>query len=227
MVTTPNKQKYSSKDTAALCTEEGKESVQPVGVPEAVNWLKANGYPALPVAPALSAQKYPLLNKKTRQPELDKDGNPKPRFTGKNPSYLDHNGIPHLINHRQYQKRLPSEHELKEWFANPFNGVGTLGGWNDTIWLDFDIKQFANKDDCTQTVTELLQKYFLGNTFLEQTHSGGWRIGIRVKQKPTFTNFALQPNGKHIGEALGEGRFTVLAPTVGPSGNLYQSINRA
>jgi hypothetical protein len=167
MVTTPNKQKYSSKDTAALCTEEGKESVQPVGVPEAVNWLKTNGYPALPVAPALSAQQYPLLNKKTRQPELDKDGNPKPRFTGKNPSYLDHNGIPHLINHQQYQKRLPSEHKLKEWFANPLNGVGTLGGWNDTIWLDFDIKQFPSKDDCTQTVTDQIPTKKI-NTFFSQ-----------------------------------------------------------
>lgn len=59
-----------------------------------------------------------------------------------------------------------------------------------------------------------------------QSHSGGWRIGIRVKQKPDFTNFALTLGGKHVGEALEEGRFTVLAPTIGPSGNPYESINR-
>lgn len=47
-----------------------------------------------------------------------------------------------------------------------------------------------------------------------------------MRQKPDFTNFALSAGGKHIGEALGVGRFTVLAPTIGPSGKAYTSINR-
>jgi len=191
-----------------------------------IEWLKAHGYPALPVAPAQSAEEYPLLNKKTGQPELDKDGNRKPRFTGKNPSYLDQNGIPQLVHHQTYQNRLPSDSEIETWFANPLNGVGTLGGWNNTIWLDFDVKQFPTQEECDAAVLKILERPELQQTFIERSHSGGWRIGVRAKQKPTFTNFALEPGGKHIGEALGKGRFTVLAPTVGPSGNPYQSINR-
>ncbi|MBD2346835.1 AAA family ATPase [Anabaena subtropica] len=52
------------------------------------------------------------------------------------------------------------------------------------------------------------------------------RIGIKVKNKPDFTNFALFLGGKHVGEALSSGRFTVLSPTIGPSGNAYESIIR-
>jgi hypothetical protein len=102
---------------------------------EVINWLVANNYPALPVAPAMAAEQYPA-REKNGEIKRDKQGNPIPAFTGKNPSYLDRSGKPHLVNHRQYQSQLPSDRELREWFANPLNGVGTLGGWNNTIWLD-------------------------------------------------------------------------------------------
>ena len=195
---------------------------------EVIDWLKANGYPALPVAPIQPADKYPA-REKDGSIKRDKAGNPVSAFTGKNPSYLDQNGIPHLVNHRQYQSQLPCDRKLKNWFANPLNGVGTLGGWNNTIWLDLDLKQFASKEECDRIFWEILEAHpELQRTFLEESHSGGWRIGVRVKQKPNFTNFCLtQKGGAHVGEALGEGRFTVLAPTIGPSGNSYKSINRA
>ncbi len=209
MVTTPIKQNYSSSDEASLCTEEDKESVQTVkDLQEVFNWLRTNNFPVLPVAPAQPADQYPARDKDGNIKQ-DKQNNPIPAFTGKNPSYLDSSGKPHLVNHRPYQKHLPTPQEIETWFANPLNGIGTLGGWNDTIWLDFDVKQFPSEDDCTQAVTEVLQNPTLANTFLERSHSGGWRVGVRVKEKPSFTNFALQPGGKHIGEALGEGRFTV------------------
>jgi hypothetical protein len=123
---------------------------------------------------------------------------------------------------------LPTDQELKTWFVHPNTGVGTLGGWNDTIWLDLDVKQFASKEECDHAFWAKLEAHpELAQTFLEESHSGGWRVGVRVKQKPNFTNFALTPGGAHVGEALGEGRFTVLAPTIGVSGNSYKSINRA
>jgi hypothetical protein len=194
---------------------------------EVVNWLIANNYPALPVAPVQPAEQYPARDK-NGETKRDKQGNPIPAFTGKNPSYLDQNGIPHLLNHRRYQSQLPSDRELREWFANPDNGVGTLGSWNNTIWLDFDVKQFGSKEECDRAFRAKLEAHpELAETFLEESHSGGWRIGVKVKQKPNFTNFTPTPGGAHVGEALGEGRFTVLAPTLGPSGNSYKSINRA
>ncbi|MCA1990765.1 MAG: DUF3987 domain-containing protein, partial [Coleofasciculus sp. S288] len=196
---------------------------------ETINWLTTLGLPPLPVAPAQDPHNYPKRNKKG-EIEYEKDGvTPKPLFTGKNPSYLDECGTPHLVNHKEFQKRLPTDKQLELWFANPINGIGTLGGWNNTIWLDFDVKQFASSSECESAALEVasqVQTQAGAEPFLERSHSGGWRVGIRVKQKPDFTNFALAPGGKHVGEALGEGRFTVLAPTIGPSGNPYESINR-
>jgi hypothetical protein len=195
---------------------------------EVINWLVDNNYPALPVAPVQPAEKYFKRDKKTREPERDKEGNLIPLFTGKNPSYLDRNGVPHLVFHTDYQHRLPTDQELKTWFVHPNTGVGTLGSWNNTIWLDIDLKQFGSKEECDRAFRGILDTHpELVETFLEESHSGGWRIGVLVKQKPGFTNFALAPGGSHVGEALGEGKFTVLAPTIGPSGNSYKSINRA
>jgi hypothetical protein len=206
---------------------------------EVIDWLAAHNYPALPVAPAQSAWKYhkvapgnPDQGVWSHCP-LTADLEPIPLYTGKNPSYLDRDGTPHLINHRQYQNRLPRERELETWFTHPANGVGTLGGWNNTIWLDFDVKQFPSQEECDAAVLKILERKELQQTFIERSHSGGWRVGVRVKQKPDFTNFSVQTpwqgvstGGSHVGEALFEGRFTVLAPTIGPSGNPYQSIQR-
>ncbi len=201
---------------------------------QTINWLHTNNYPALPVAPL--QEPYRSGNHKIicQNPSkgiwshcpLTATLGPIPLFTGKNPSYLDSSGKPHLVNHRQYQNQLPSADDLTQWFAHPLNGVGTLGGWNNTVWLDFDVKQFASESDCTQAVTKIIENPVLSNTFKERTHSSGWRIGIRVKQKPSFTNFALRPGGDHVGEALFVGRFTVLAPTVGPSGVPYSTLSR-
>jgi uncharacterized protein YdcH (DUF465 family) len=196
---------------------------------ETFEWLQAHNYPPLPVAPAQDPHKYPKTNKKGEIEWSKEKDVPVPRFTGKNPSYLDKNGIPHTVNHHHYQNEHPTQKDLDLWFANDLNGIGTLGGWNNTVWLDFDVKQFESSAKCEKAAVECVgQIRTLTNQmpFLEQTHSGGWRIGVRVKTKPNFTNFALTPGGHHVGEALGKGRFTVLAPTIGPSGNPYTSINR-
>jgi hypothetical protein len=198
-----------------------------------IDWLLLNHLPPLPVAPRQNSREYPKLIKADLAKQIwehcpfDDDLQPIPLFTGKNPSFLDRHGVPHLINHRQYQSKLPSGSDLRKWFANPDNGIGTLGGHSGVIWLDFDIKQFESELECSKAVKtwgELRPE--LKGTFCERTHSGGWRIGVKVKQKPDFTNFALFSGGNHVGEALGAGRFTVLSPTIGPSGNAYRSINR-
>ncbi|BAY12993.1 AAA family ATPase [Calothrix sp. NIES-2098] len=194
----------------------------------AIEWLSQHGYPALPVAPKQDPFKYPKRDKNGNI-EYEEDGKtPKPKFTGKNPSYLDENNEPHLVFHSNYQNSLPTQSERDKWFANTLNGVGTLGGWNKTVWIDFDVKNFDSQQECDRLVSDWLNRYsVLKETFIELTHSGGWRIGIRVRKMPEFTNFTLSPGGKHVGECLGKGRFTVLSPTIGPSGNQYQSINRA
>jgi hypothetical protein len=59
------------------------------------------------------------------------------------------------VNHKTYQNKLPSSGEVKLWFANKANGIGTLGGWNNTIWLDFDTKQFDSQASCDTAVLEI------------------------------------------------------------------------
>ncbi|MFE4105973.1 hypothetical protein [Almyronema epifaneia] len=202
-----------------------------------VQWLTAHQLPALPVAPVQDPYQYPRMV--AAKPERGifshvdcqwQDGRlcPKPLFTGKNPSYLDSQGIPHLVYHHRYQKTLPSERDLRQWFANPLNGVGSLGGHQRIAWIDFDAKCFESSQVCDRAVPQWLDQHpLLQQTFTERTHSGGWRFAVKLQTPPTFTNFALEPGGAHVGEVLGTGRFTVLAPTIGPSSNAYVSIRRA
>lgn len=195
---------------------------------EVINWLIENNFPVLPAAPKQDSVKYPKKNSK-HEIEYEGDGvTPKSLFTGKNPSYLDESGIPHLVFHTKYQNTLPTESEIKKWFANPLNGIGTLGGWNNAVWIDFDVKHFDSTSECEDAAldcAEVIEEQF-GAPFIEKTHSGGWRIGVCVEETPSFTNFCIKKNGKQVGEALFKGRFTVLAPTIGISGNSYENINR-
>jgi hypothetical protein len=193
---------------------------------QVIKLLHSLGLSPLPVAPRQDPFKYPKKDSKGNI-QYQKDGvTPIPLFTGKNPSYLEVDGIPRLINHTKYQKLQPTEAELQLWFANPQTGIGTLGN-DSVVWIDIDSNKFANQNDCDRAYEELLENNpNLNAAWLEKTQSGGYRIGVNLATKKEFTNFKLSANGDHVGEALGSGRFTVLAPTVGASGQSYQNINR-
>lgn len=187
-----------------------------------IDFLLSLGVPVIPVAPAFSAEQY---SQKGRDGTIrTKDGQPIPAFCGKNPSWVDHNGIPHLLAHTPYQTQLPQEEEVRKWFYSPLTGVGTMTGWCNYYPIDLDLKHFPSQEDCDKAAFDILEK--VGNTWWERTHSGGHRIVVELPQPPGFTNFALTPGGKHVGEVLGHGRFTVLAPTIGPSGNSYTVMHR-
>jgi hypothetical protein len=186
--------------------------------------LRALGLAVLPVAPQQDAAKYPATS---RDGAILRDaaGRPKPAFTGKNPSFLDADGVPKLISHRCYQTRLPHDWELQRWFANPANGVMTMGGWQNIIWIDIDVKRYSSQARCDRSVQQWLGRFpVLHETWTERTHSGGWRFAIQVAEMPDFTNFGFRRR-QHIGEILGPGRLTVLAPTIGPSGQPYVCLN--
>lgn len=197
---------------------------------QAISWLVDNGYPALPVAPYQDPYRHHKKSTGDRQKgphcPLTENLTPVPLFTGKNPSYLDSHGKPHLVNHAVYQNRCPTEQELQRWFRKPETGIGTLGGWNNTWWIDLDSKRFSTQAECDRQFTQLLEAFKpLQNSFLERTQSGGYRLAVRFKVPPQFTNFALSTEGDHVGEVLGTGKFAVLAPTIGSSGS-YQNLNR-
>ncbi len=206
-------------------------------IQETINWLCAQGLPPLPIAPAQDPYVYPrVIAAKTnrgywshcpcRCDPPDRRLLPQACFTGKNPSYLDAKGQPHLVWHTRYQTRFPTPDEIRQWFVHPKTGIGTLGGWQDLVWIDIDRKQFKSQSACDRRVEQWLDQYpRLQQTFAERTQSGGWRFAVKT-QSPGFTNIAFEAGGHHVGEALGKGRLTVLAPTTGPSGNPYTSIRR-
>lgn len=168
---------------------------------EVIKLLLAYGLPPLPVAPRSSNA-----------------------VNGKCPSYLD-KGKAKLISHSLYRDNVPDSNILALWFSDQRTGIGTLG-LRDIVWIDIDRKNFDSQDECDSCYNTLLQANpDLNDAWLEQTHSGGYRIGLRVATIPTFTKFKLG-EGKAVGELLHSGSFTVLAPTVGISGNTYRNINR-
>ena len=197
---------------------------------ERIQWLINNDLPPLPVAPFQEPHRYHKVikasNNRGEHCPLTKELKPIPLFTGKNPSYLDGNGVPHLINHHVYQSRMPSKKELKRWFKHPDNGIGTLGS-DKVKWIDIDAKQFSSHAECDRQFQNLLERRpELKLTLLEKTQSGGYRIGMLVEQPVHFTNFSLAPDATHVGELLGAGRFTVLSPSICASGKSYQSLHK-
>jgi predicted P-loop ATPase len=205
---------------------------------EIVTRLLALGLSPLPVAPYQDPNdkghkfhKYLHQSRKvtdawdnsvTYEPILEADGSLKPKFTGKNPSFLQPNGFPKSIEHKNYQNTLPTQAEFDEWFANSLNGIGCLGS-HRYRWLDLDRKHFANQGDCDLALLQICPHAQDG--WLEQTQSGGYRLLVDCGEGGAdFTNFALSEGGDHVGELLGAGRFAVLGPTVGVNGD-YQNLN--
>jgi Bifunctional DNA primase/polymerase, N-terminal len=193
-------------------------------IPDTIAWLKLHGLPVLPVAPIQDSEQFPLI----RNGEIVYDGDgPKPAFTGKNPSYLDIHGYPHLLPHRKYQYQLPEQPEIDRWFRNPNNGIMTMGGWGNLVWIDIDVKRYSSQQSCDRSVQSWMRRFpKLKHTLIERTHSGGWRFAVRCEVAPDFTNFRFDSSPNHRGEILGKGKLTVLAPTIGPSGNPYLSIQQ-
>jgi Predicted P-loop ATPase and inactivated derivatives len=174
--------------------------------------LIALGLSPLPVAPYQSEP----ISKKSQ----------KPIFTGKNPSYLDKaNGFPKTVVHKNYSDTIPTQFELAEWFGNPKNGIGCLGS-HRYRWLDLDRKHFDSQEDCDRALDTICAPDIRSIGWVERTQSGGYRLLVDCGESGAeFTNFALTEGGDHVGELLGAGRFAVLAPSIGVSGNPYTNIS--
>lgn len=198
--------------TPTICTQ----------VQEKVEWLKALGLPAIPVAPAQDPHEYPLKNGKG-EIVYEADGKtPKPKFNGKNPSFLGTNGKPYPVAFKKYQKSPPTVDDYQKWFANPANGIGTIPGKDNLFFIDLDAKTFKSQADCDNALSQILEH--TPKTYYERTRSGGYHIALKVESGQDFTNFKLG-DVAHAGEVKGnidpnKAEFVVLAPTTG-----YESLN--
>jgi hypothetical protein len=186
--------------------------------------LLAAGQCPLPVSPAFPAEKYRAHPGADEKPKLDKDGAPLARFTGKNPSFLNADGHPMTICHGKYKDTPPTEAELRGMFENPATGIGLLGSYGGVHCIDLDRKDFATQEDCDAAFLALQQNPLLAGAPIDRTPGGGYHILIRLSSKPGFTNLSVVEGGHHAGELLGHGRFFVTAPTRGPDGKSYETI---
>lgn len=191
----------------------------------AIERLHSLGLTALSVATAQDPERYPA-RKRNGEIKRDRNGKIQPAFNGKNPSYIDECGKPHQIYHKHYQNRQPSEQEIKVWFANSQNGIGVLGK-SEFVLVDWDAKRFSSIEESDLAFDSWISRYpQLAKTWIERTTSGGYRLLLWISQQNRFSRFTLTPDGKHVGEILGDGCFAVLAPTIGASGKPYVAIKR-
>lgn len=186
--------------------------------------LWAAGHCPLPVTPAYPAEQYPAHPGPDRKPKLDENGDLLPRFIGKNPSFVSADGYPHVVFHGKYKDQPPTEDEIRHWFENPVNGIGLMGGHGGVHCIDLDQKNFATQEDCDAAFLALQQNPLLAGAPIDRTPGGGYHILIRLNSEPGFTNISVAEGGHHAGELLGRGRFFVIAPTKGPDGKSYETI---
>lgn len=208
------------------------------GVNEAIQWLLDLGVPPLPIAPYHNPLKERYFNLNADKPKRK----PEPKFSGKNPSFLTVRGRPILVDHKDYQSKMPEPDLLKRWFAHPQTGVAAISGWRDIAWVDIDAKQFRSVAQCQTVVETWIRQYGLGCTYIERTHRGGYHLAFRVAgakaigfRQFRFVDSAIEASGvstsdldleKGLGEVISNYYPIVLAPTQGTAGR-YCCLNRA
>ena len=150
--------------------------------------------------------------------------------SGKNPSFLGRDGRPSLVQHGDFQARLPTWEQLQLFFSHADMGIATMGGHQGIVWLDFDAKCYPTQTACDADLEQVLERVLahtgltLSALWVEQTGGGGYRLPLRLRRLPTGTRFATTPNGLPVGEVLGQGQCAVLAPTRHPNGNNYRVL---
>ncbi|BDA71179.1 hypothetical protein CAL7716_053450 [Calothrix sp. PCC 7716] len=196
-----------------------------------INKALSYGLTPLPVAPALDpysegGHEVERGNpaKKTYDRCPLKDGKPKAKFSGKNPSCMRNSGKQYNISHRQYHNSTPTDKQLKEWFQCVYNGVGIIGNY-EVLPLDFDAKDFNSQEECDDWFfNDFIAKNGFEDIWQEKSGGGGYRVVIAVEEYPNFGTMARTPGGELIGEIRGYGCFAVMAPTIHPNGNSYRLL---
>lgn len=178
----------------------------PPSVAAAVQDLMTLGFSPLPVAPAYPASEYPSR----------KDPS-KPRFNGKNPSYIGSNGKPYEVrNWQQYADRLPAEAELQKWLNHPDIRIGHVAVSVDgkRRVLDVDRKDFSSDSHFERETNSLVSMA----THLERTPGGGYHALVEfTAEDPVKALGKAQANiglgdVDHAGELP---QFVVSYPTPG------------
>jgi len=135
----------------------------------------------------------------------------KPDFTAlKRVGSIDHNG---RAIWERYQKQLPSQHELKEWFSTKLRNIAIVTGWQNLVILDIDNLALYGVWEIWASHT---RKKLL-STYRVQT-SRGVHLYYYMQNPPET---GLKWPGIDVKAA---GGYCLIDPSIHPSGAKYAAI---
>lgn len=137
---------------------------------------------------------------------------------------IGHKSKKPTVEWKEYQRRKPTEEEMRNWFNGKESNVaivcGSISG--DLVVLDCDSPElYVNINDLW------MMKYnqkIDAMTPVVQTGGGGYHIYLKVKYKPQL----YHPTGedrKRIPDIQSEGGYVLAPPSVHPNGNSYRLLN--
>lgn len=117
---------------------------------------------------------------------------------------------------KKYQQHRAGSAEIERWFQSPANiglVMGNVSG--GLIALDFDV---------AGAFEAWVEKYphIAGVTAMASTGKG-YHVLLRMPP-PIPANWKMSFQGEHVGETRGEGGYIVAAPSIHPSGRVYEWI---
>jgi predicted P-loop ATPase len=192
---------------------------------EATRMVKANCVVVPIICKPQDANRYPQT--RNGGPLLDKSGNPRPAFVGKNPSCWKADGEPMLLSHRKPPalQELLRQIDTAERLRKPL-GIAIVPSPENTA-IDFDAKDYAGgAAELAADVERLLSEHpELRATRRESTPSGGQHFYVsaadgmeswqKANGKGHHCHFSTTENGQHRGEVLVGTRVCVTWPTPG------------
>lgn len=120
-----------------------------------------------------------------------------------------------FVQWKDYQKRLPSQQDLDEWFHDhPERNIGIVCGEvsNNLVVLDFDDEEVGQ---------QWMRKhvYLCRETWIVKTNQG-YHVYFRIPEPPSTFSF-------EGGEVKGAGGYVVAPPSIHQSGKKYEFTNMA
>lgn len=127
---------------------------------------------------------------------------------------IKHRSKAALVPWREFQKRRPTEEELKNWFSNGRRNMGVVTGAISGIFvLDVDSKKHPEAE-------EYLKGKLLPDTLINLTHNGRQYIFTLPDDMEIPNIVALQ--GVHGIDVKGEGGYILVHPSIHPEGTPYR-----
>jgi hypothetical protein len=176
----------------------------------------------------LPADRWPQRDREGRS-VLDKNGNPRPAFVGKNPSHWVGRESPRLLSHAKPEPlaAVLAKIDTAAKHGHPI-GLGVIPS-DRLVIVDLDAKNYdGGAIELEADYRHLIAAHpELARTRTERTPSGGihiytevadgmasWSKGSRGRR----CRFTTSPGGPHRGEVLSGTRISVTAPTAGSLG---------